>query len=913
MPSPQIHLLGNEASAPELIVRWCKQRWQTHLPPGIVFCVPTSLAMRRLRDALTEAYHAFHGVRFTLPAGLFSYFTPSGAENIATETELLCAWDKVFDWLQAADAEHLVATYLFPNAKKWLERAATRYTVAQRLIHLRATLVEAMLDFGGVAQHPATAQLDERERGRWAALDLLESKFREVLSAAGLSDPVDRQLDILRHPIAQPIESQSHWQLIVACVPDLMPALSRLFDAAPACDVLIQTDKTDVACFTTFGTPSPEFWNHTHLFLPDNALELAETPTDEALCAERFLAADGTINPSEICLCVLNHEVMPPLTDRFESHQIRMFEPDPICLNSQPAIRALQQLFRLCQQDDIEHITPLMSLPEIAVFLRTDYATLRTDYMELLEQHQPGTLKEARHFTAQTSPLRHFLTQLHSWMLAIQRSPCDGARAFLVDLFGTIFADPVKDALLFATFEAIQSLLNEIETARIPGATPSIALLNARINQTTLHPVRGGNDCSYEGRFELLWSPAARFVLAGLNEGIFPDTTFEDAFLPNHFRATLGLRSDNTRLARDAYLLETLSRRCPPQNLKLLCSRLNARGDWLKPSRLFFRCRPEQQLHRARKFFLTPSARNAPTGADSGIMLREAPHQWRAHWQLPKRLSASFIRLFLHSPVEFLFQKILHLEDTNRNIDGVPANTFGTMLHDAMEVLHQTDSHEVPILKALLQETFLQRFAERYGSTSNVELIAVRHAALKRLALAAECEVAIRNEGWKTHYIEAETKNKDWEVTLTIRGNPLTLYGQIDRIDYHAERNIWRIIDYKTGRHAISACDDHYKQNSRTGEVTWSNFQLPLYRLLARHALRLPQTSTIELAYFTLPAEGKPAIVPFYDPVSEQQTLQDLEDVLEKLLDFADPETLYQSAESLQTPLIRHLLTHLKQ
>lgn len=909
MASPTLHLIGNDAAAPQLIVRWCLERWPAQLPQGLVFCVPTSLAMRRLRDALTETYHAFHGVRFTLPAGLFSYFAPNQKHLIATETEMLCAWDKVFDWLQTEDADNLVATYLFPSAKKWLDKPNSRYTVAKRLIRLRATLVEATLDFAGVHQHPVTATLDERERNRWAALDALEQKYREVIAAAQLLDPSDVQLQTLQHPVAQPIESQDDWHLVVACVPDFMPSLETLFSVAPICDILIQSEQVPVERFTTAGTPAPNYWNSVRLSLANASLELAETPAGEALSAERFLATTGEINPADICLCVLNHEVMPPLTDIFEAHDIKMFEPDPIRLESQPAVKGLCNLFRLTQQDYIEYLSPLFSLPEIATYLKTDYVTLRAAYLTLIEQHQPGSLKDAIAFTEADTPLHCFLTQLQKWKQALLQEPCDGARSFLIELFGTIFADPVKDALLFSTFEALQSIFHEIETVRIPDVKASIALLDARIRQTTLHPIRGASDCSYEGRFEILWSPASRFVLAGLNEGIFPDTVFEDPFLPNEFRVKLGLRSDKTRLARDAYLLETLCQRIPPKDVKLLCSKVNVRGDWLKPSRLFFRCTSVQLVERARQFFLTPSAQLPSTGADSNLALTQPLHLWRNEWHLPKRLSASAIRTFLHSPATFFLEKILHLTDTELTTEGVPANVFGTLLHDSLEILRDTKATDAATLEALLHATFLKRFAALYGTSPSVELAAVRHAALKRLSQAAECEAKLRAEGWETRFVESETFAKAWEVTLMVRDTPITLYGKIDRIDYHAGRDCWRIIDYKTGGHAQLPEHDHFDIGAKN-KVKWHNFQLPIYRLLARQALKLPSNALLELAYFALPADGKTAVNVFRDPVSERETEYALKNVLETMLDFANPETLYESASTLENPLLRHLFVN---
>ena len=61
-------------------------------------------------------------------------------------------------------------------------------------------------------------------------------------------------------------------------------------------------------------------------------------------------------------------------------------------------------------------------------------------------------------------------------------------------------------------------------------------------------------------------------------------------------------------------------------------------------------------------------------------------------------------------------------------------------------------------------------------------------------------------------------------------------------------------------------------------------FQLPLYRLLLRRALRLPPSEPVELAYFLLPAMGSATLAPYHDPESERATEDALRATLSDLL-----------------------------
>ena len=61
------------------------------------------------------------------------------------------------------------------------------------------------------------------------------------------------------------------------------------------------------------------------------------------------------------------------------------------------------------------------------------------------------------------------------------------------------------------------------------------------------------------GWLELLWEDAPHLVVTGLNDGRLPETVAGDPFLPEALRARLGLKTNEARFARDAYLLAALT------------------------------------------------------------------------------------------------------------------------------------------------------------------------------------------------------------------------------------------------------------------------------------------------------------------------------------------------------------------
>lgn len=875
------HFIGWSEAAPARVVRWCRGQWPEALPPGLIFCVPTSLALRRLRDALIDAYGSFQGVRFLTPSALPTLFAPPAETQAATPSEMFRVWARVFDWLRQADPSDAVLASLFPGQCAWLDRPAARYALARRLMALRDTLAEQCLDFAAVAAHPQTALLGDRERNRWAALDLLETKCRETLAALGLEDPADRQLAILRNPVPQPQEAAAEWRLVVACVPDLMPALTRLFDAAPACDILVLAEPSDADRFSPHGLPAPAAWATCDIPLPEGALRPAENPQGEADAVEAFLDAHRRIDPADLCLCALDREALPPLTAALAEHEVTVFEPEPIALAKQAPARALLALAGLLRDPTPAALLPLLVLPEAAATVGVSVARLRADYDSLMAERNPSTRRDALRF-APEGPLRDFLSKCQAWANAFRANPVPAARTFLIDLYGAASIDPTREPIRFATFDALRGLLNELAGLRTNADVPDADLLAARLADEAIRPVRRDADCAYEGRLEILWSRAPLLALIGLNEGLFPDTTFEDAFLPNAFRRALGLRNDATRAARDAYLLVAATAWRDPGDLLLTCARTNLRGDWLKPTRLLFRCDAATRAARARALFLDPAPRPPAPPPGTALAFTQNPVLWR-EVPPPTRLSASAIARFLASPLVYWITDRLRLADAEDLPDGMDAAAFGVLIHTALEALRTTDATDPGTLSDTLTTAYDTAFYERYGSNPGIELLAAQAAAHGRLRAAARLESQSRLEGWETKYTEHETRDPKWELPFDVDGHTLTLYGQIDRIDRNRHTGAWRIVDYKTGKKGEEPNKTHYTK-PRDGDLRWMSFQLPLYRLLARHALNIPADTPIELDYFLLPAMGQADFARYDDPEDEAATLRDFQDTLRELL-----------------------------
>src|SRR5262249_54804417 len=119
------------------------------------------------------------------------------------------------------------------------------------------------------------------------------------------------------------------------------------------------------------------------------------------------------------------------------------------------------------------------------------------------------------------------------------------------------------ESALAESAEAWMEILREAAEARaeFPGlaAAEWWELALARHGASLRFDARPAGALDLLGWLELLWEDAPHLVVAGLNDGRVPETVAGDAFLPEALRRRLGLKTNEARFARDAYLLAALA------------------------------------------------------------------------------------------------------------------------------------------------------------------------------------------------------------------------------------------------------------------------------------------------------------------------------------------------------------------
>lgn len=170
---------------------------------------------------------------------------------------------------------------------------------------------------------------------------------------------------------------------------------------------------------------------------------------------------------------------------------------------------------------------------------------------------------------------------------------------------------------------------------------------------------------------------------------------------------------------------------------------------------------------------------------------------------LTKGLSPSSLTNYINNPINFYKQKILKLEEVLEVEETIASNTFGTVLHKAMETLYK------PFLGSFLSEDKLKEQLQKIRAVVKIELLKIyaeEDIMRGKNLIAFNVIVAYINtfvlkeiQDIKHHKIKIIALEYELSVKIDVPGIeiPVTLKGTLDRID--EKDGILRILDYKTG------------------------------------------------------------------------------------------------------------------
>jgi len=868
---------------PRSAARWLAQGWNPQQVLDLsawLVVVPTRQSGRRLREALAalaaESGQAVFPPRVLLPESLATLTLPPTV-GLATRAEHQLAWLEVLQTIELDSFPEV-----FPVAPPSRSFTWARGLAAQ-LMRLQVTLAESGLRIAGVVELAGSDPAGFPEQSRWRQLAELEARVDALLSAKGRVSAEAAAIASAAQFVLPPGISR----IALLATPDPSPLALQVLRACAAelpVEVVIYGPPDEAEgqiLFDEWGRPRADAWAERSLDWADfsERVHLCADPASQAAqvveLARTYPRPEGLLG-----IGVADPDVLSSLEPALARAGVVAFNPAGRPRRAEGLYALLTALSDLARAATWDASAALLRCPDVMEWLTRkegpgfSAARLLAEIDHLAESHLPPNLsvavrQAANHPTDYATALAA-LVGLERLRAQLVSGTFPGNAAEVLQL---LFAGRRLDtsSRLYESADAWTDTAREVGRAlaafprvgRTLGDAWEFAL--GQFGERPRFAEKPAGALELNGWLELLWEDAPHLVVAGLNDGRVPEAVVGDAFLPESLRAKVGLKTNATRFARDAYLLHALAAsRTEQGRLDVLVGKVSAQGDPLRPSRLLLRCRDEYLPARVDWLFRDVSAPQASV-------------PWTRAWTLsPRRLpprtsvSVTSLRTWLACPFRYYMRHVLRMNRVEPSKAELDARDFGTLMHAALQRLADEEVRDCTDA-AILQTFLLGRFEEAaratYGDLLTLPLMIQFESARQRLRKAAEIQARERADGWRIDRVE-------WQFELALAG--LTVRGTIDRIDRRVDDpGRVRLLDYKTSDTSVTAPEAHLRAardadverdpwqrlTSDRKERIWIDLQLPLYR----QAMAAEFGDSVVCGYFNLPKAAGDAAIELWD------------------------------------------------
>ncbi len=796
------------------VVDWLLERMEGL--PQVLVLVPTAQSGRRLRQGLAER-GALLAPRVVTTGTLMQM------DGVAADSVEVLAWTEALESVNDWEAYKAI----FPESPASVG-SGWALGLAKAFVELRKNLQE-----NGLMLSEAARQVSLLEHDRWEQLARLEREVENQLKSWGY---VSKSTRLASGDLQLP---EGISRVVVAGVLDLPPVLTRFFEKIGIMvSVLVPDPRVD-----EWGRPGLQ-WNRQEIQWPKSGgVTLTGDPGQQAaLAVAKVVEAESECN--NVGLGTADEQVAAELVRSFARAGWVVHDPGASLPSSlvgwlscwrryiqNPSVKEVVDMLAFDQggslvegirSQQVEALSSLLDshlvrdLSDVSRARELIFDSLRranTESKRKRLDHQLKLAVVAEQLMLDFAALRkRFLSQgFHKGMRAlagrIDRSDEAGLLEWLDETVGA--AQEVKRPPVFW----IELLLQDL--GPLPEQAPDGRVLDV------------------QGWLELLHDPARHLVVCGMNEGYVPGRASSDTWLPESAREVLGLPREESRAARDAYLLHALlEMRREDGRVDLIVGKSSQGGDVLMPSRLLLTAKGESLAQVVEKLF----AEVEPP--DSGVAWDLEPHwKWNPRKKSPKeRMSVTAFSKYLACPFRYYLERVLGMNEPEPERAEWNHRDFGNVIHEVLEgwgrdefLRDSADAAEISKhLKQSLDEIVSRHFGEELPLAVSLQVESMR----LRLGWFAAEQAKIRAEGWQIVEVE-----KDFE--LEIAG--VVVSGQIDRIEQHDDGRV-RVLDYKSSKEAKDVVREHQRKYRRNpplhlsveevmapGGAIWTNLQVPFY------------------------------------------------------------------------------------
>jgi hypothetical protein len=703
------------------------------------------------------------------------------------------------------------------------------------------------LSFADVAAAgPSLEEFTEEER--WQAMAEIQRAYLEMLDQRELWDRQTARMVAVENR-----ECTSTKTLVLIGSSDLNKILRSMLDqVGDSVVALVAAPESWADRFDRFGCVEPAAWANAEIPIHKNQLYVADNVSDQSRAVIDALAdLGGKYSRDQITIGCPDDELVPFLERALAEYNINGRWGLGRSIRESGPYRLLEIMCEWLRSNRFDAFAVLARHPDVGQWLlnnevklgwldeldnyRNNHLPVHTTGKWLGPKKRRERLEEVWKLIKQLRmPFEKTVSSLPEWASCI--------RDLLSEIYGTCQWNTKNphDRITFGAAKAINEVL--IEQSQLPAdiatsldGAQALELVLEQVASTTIGETADPDAVEMVGWLELPLEDSPVLILTGMNEGVVPQASNSEMFLPNSLREHLAIDDNQRRYARDAFALSSLI--AQRAQMPIIVGRRDIEGNPRVPSRLLFATDKETISRRWIDFFdahdrsadgqenVNEDRHDAQSKSTFGF---EVPRPHKLDQPIEKMRPTDF-KLYLECPYRFYLKRVLRYRAIIDDESEMTGGAFGDVVHEVLNKFglgrkkNSTDPSEIysDLLKKLTAQC-----NQRYG-TSPGPAVRIQYEQMKMRFR----EFSYHQARWAQDYEIAFVEEPTTQVaTIETEYGNMTISGRIDRIDRHRETGKYVILDYKTSDSGTKARAAHHDKDLRE----WKDLQLPVYRRLAR-------------------------------------------------------------------------------
>jgi CRISPR/Cas system-associated exonuclease Cas4 (RecB family) len=295
-----------------------------------------------------------------------------------------------------------------------------------------------------------------------------------------------------------------------------------------------------------------------------------------------------------------------------------------------------------------------------------------------------------------------------------------------------------------------------------------------------------------------------RLIILSMNEGIFPQRTAPNSFIPYNLRRGFDLPTYEHQDSVWAYHFYRLIHRA--KEVTLLYDTRSGNGIQTGEVSRFI-----HQLHyhyhepliRQLATYTITSSQTSPVVVEKTEDIRKLLSEFRKGGE--RALSASAINTWLDCPLKFYFSVVRSIQEEEEVMETIESNMFGSILHKVMETLYHRFQGEIVMADLLdllqkdkntLTKIITEVYTNEFFKSDKILPLTGQNYLIGEMIRKYVLKIIARDRE-KTPFRYIQSEKRIYTNFRLSNGEEIALKGFIDRID--EVDGVTRIVDYKSG------------------------------------------------------------------------------------------------------------------